>query len=158
MFHSSHCLHILQHILLHQHQIYHAFNSTLSWSLATLVYLCKLLYSKYVLPKHSPLSPQMTELHHSSIIILFCNSKEKKVISALPPFPIHLFRSHSNHNIYPFPTLSTILSKSFQNLSLSSPFPSLGPYTTQTLILEILNLIHRILSKVYHCTVPHIIL
>ena len=63
-------------------------------------------------------------------------------------FSIHLLRSCKTHNLYQFPTLSIVLSMSFQNLSLSSSFPSLGlyPTITQKLTLENLNLIHRILE------------
>ena len=38
--------------------------------------------------------------------------------------PTYLLRSLSKHNLYPLPTLSTTLSKSFQKFSLSSTFPS----------------------------------
>ena len=56
---------------------------------------------------------------------------------ALVPSPSHLFRSPIIHNLYPFHTLFLVLSMSFQNPSLFSPIPSLGPYQ------RILELTHQ---------------
>ena len=95
---------------------------------------------------HSSLSAQKST---TLLPFLFSPGTPKAtVIPALTVSPIHLFRSSSTLNLYQFPTLSTVLSKSFQNLSLFSPIPSLGlyPTTTQTLTLQNLSLIHRILE------------
>ena len=68
------------------------------------------------------------------------------VIPDLILSPIHLFRSPRMHSLYPFPTLSRSLSMSFQNLSLSSPSPSLRPYNYTIFSPWKLELIQRILK------------
>ena len=111
------------------------FISAPSWPLATLVYLCKLLCLKYMLPTHSLLSVQ----NFTTLLPLSFSPGTSKtpVMPALVLSPIYPFISPRMNNLYPFPTLSRILSMSFQKLSLSSPSPSLGPNptTTQTIIL-----------------------
>ena len=91
---------------------------------------------------HPYLHPSHCSFHMMPYIclILFCPSandtiflllsfspgtSKAPVTLALNLFPIHPFRSLSMHNLYPLPTLSIILSKSFQNLSLSLPSLSL---------------------------------
>ena len=150
--HSSHCpyiVHILQHNLLHQYKIYHALYLH---SILAPCHPCVLLQTpmlKYVLPTHSPLSKQ----NFITLLPLSFSPGTPKapLMPSLVLSSIHPFRSHRMHNLYPFTTLSKILSMLFQNLSLSSPSPSLGPYlaTTQTLTLENLNLIQRILELTY---------
>ena len=67
------------------------------------------------------------------------------------PALINPFRSTIMQNLYPFLMPSRVLSILFQDLSFSSPSPSLElyPTMTQTLILENLNLIQRILELTY---------
>ena len=109
------------------------FNYILSCPLATLVYLCKLLWFKCYPQNATTLLP----------LSFSPGTLKATVISALILSPIHLFRSTRMHNLYQFPTLSRALSISFQNLSLSSS-SSLGPYPTitQTLIQRIIELTH----------------
>ena len=127
--HHPHILHISQHILLHQHKIYHA-----------------LYFYYFLIPCHSCVlmqtsvlkicvthtqSPFYAKLHHSFTPLSFSPRTPKTpVMPALVLSPIHPFRSprmHNLYNLYQFPPLSRVQSMSFQNLSLSSPSPSLGP-------------------------------
>ena len=133
--------------LFHHHQIYHTFylHSFLG-SCHPCVLMQTLVLEVCVTYTYPPFS---TELHHSSFIIFFTWNFKIPAIPALTLSPIRLFRFSRMHNLFfPFPNLFTILSNSFQNHSLSSPFHSLGPYPTipQTLTLENLNLIRRILE------------
>ena len=121
------------------------FISPPSQQLATLVYLCKPLFLKYVLPIHISLSAQNST---TSLPLLFSPGTPKApVLPSLTSSPIHPFTFPKIHNLYPF-LLYPTLSISFQNTFLSSPSPSerLYPTTTQTLTLENLNLIQRILE------------
>ena len=106
---------------------------------------------KFWHPQTAPFQHRTSPLFFHYIIVLLWNSKSTSysVIPALTQSPIHPFRSSSTHNPHTFPTLSTILSKLFHNISLTSPFPSMEPYpttTTQTLTLENMNLIYRIVE------------
>ena len=106
-------------------------------------------------------SPFFAKLHTLLPLSFSPGTPKAPVMPALGLSLIHPFRSPRMHNQYPFPTLSRVLPMSFQNVFLSSPSPSLGlyPTTTQTLTLENLNLLQRILELThwYHCTVPYII-
>ena len=79
------------------------FTSTSSWPLATLVYLGKLLYLKYV-PYTQP--PFNTELHHASPMFVISWNSKAPVILVLTLSPIPPFWSPSMYNLYSFPTLS----------------------------------------------------
>ena len=127
------------------------FTSTLSWPLAFLVYLCKLLCLKYVLPTNGSLSAQKSTI----FFILFSPGYIKSTSNILTHpllHPIHSDLLPHTINLYPLPTLSKTLSRSFQSVSLSSPSPSEGLYpttTTHILTLENLNLTHRIPEQAY---------
>ena len=77
---------------------------------------------KYVLPTHSPLLAQNST---TLLPLSFSTGTPKALVR--PPlalFPIHPFRTPRIYNLYPLPALSmSILSMTFQNLSLSSPSP-----------------------------------
>ena len=111
------------------------------------MYICKLLYSNCVLSTHSSLRTQNS---NSLLSLSFSPGTPKApVILALALSPFHPFRFPRMHNysLYSLPTLSTVLSMSFKNLFLSSPFPFWSyPTTTQTLILKNLILIQRFLE------------
>ena len=119
-----------------------------SWPLSTLVYACKLLCLKYELPKHIPLSHRSQPLSfHYHLPPEFQMHQLYTSLSYLPLI-------HSDlplYNLYPLPTLSTILSK------------TVGPYTSimHTLTLENfeLNLYwsRANTSKLSYKTVQHII-
>ena len=139
--HSSHCRHILHKTL------YILLTSILSWPLVTRRYLCKFLCYSHTVPFQRRTPPLFS--HFCSLLEL-----EKNQLYRLSPHP---FRSPSAHNLHPFPTLSIVLSMSFQNFSLSSPIPSLGPYptTTQSLPLENLTLMRRILDLTRPKSIRH---
>ena len=105
---SSYCphiLHIAQQIPLYQHQNYYAF---------------------YLHSTLTPCHPFSTELNHSAtIIILFSNFKSNSYTSSSLSL-IHPFRFPRMYKLYPLPPLSIILSMPFQDISLSSTFPSIG--------------------------------
>ena len=119
------------------------FISTLSWPLAILVYLRKLLCMKYELSKHSSLSVQ-----YPTFLLPMSFSPGTPKAPVMPVHflsHIHPFRSPRMHDLYPFPMLSSVMPVSFQNMSLLQH--SLGPYpiTTQTLTLKNFNVIQRLL-------------
>ena len=69
--------------------------------LATILYLCKNICSKYVLPPSVPLQPR-TPPNFFHYHFLSWKSKSSGY-TVLTQFPIHLFRFPSTHNLYPFP-------------------------------------------------------
>ena len=83
------------------------------------------------------------------------------VIMALTLSPIHPFRSLNIHNLYLFPTLSTVLSKSFQNPFFTISFIYAIPHHHTNFNPWELELNPQgsgaKTSKVYHHTVSHII-
>ena len=108
------------------------FTSTPSKHLATLVNSSAQVKLSHIQP------PFSTEMNHASSIIIFSWNSKNTNYAALTRSPTY----HSD--LYPLPTLSTTLSRSFQNLSFSSQSPSVGPQptTTHTLTHMILELTH----------------
>ena len=104
------------------------FISIPSWPFATLVYLCKLLLLKYMLPTHSPLYSQ-----NSTILVplLFSPGTPKTpVMPTLVLPPIHPFRSPLKASLkeesiwlLSFVTLSTV----FQIFLISQKFFEITP-------------------------------
>ena len=108
---------------------------------------------------HSPLFAQ----NSTTFLPLSFSSETQKapIMPALFLSPIHPFRSLRMPNLYPFPTLSRVLSMSFQNLFLSSPSPSLGSY--HHIYFNLWRLEFNLENsraktpKVYRFTAPHIV-
>ena len=110
------------------------------------MYLCTLLCLKYVLLPQSPLSSQNC---NTLLPLSFSPGTPKApVMPSLVLSAIHPFRSPRMHNLYPFPTLSRVLSMSFQNLFFTISFIGVihHHHTNQILTLKTLNLIHGILE------------
>ena len=145
--HSLHCPHILpilQQISLYPHSILIHCHPYI---------LMQTLVLEVELPTHSLLSAQ----NFNTLLLSAFSPQTPKapVMQGLALSPIHPFIYPRMHSLYPFPTLSRILSMLFQNLSLSLLSPSLRPYptTTQTLTFENLNLIHRILELTHQTSI-----
>ena len=141
--HSSHCPHPA-----HSTRSIMLFTSIRSWTLATLVYLSKLLCLKYVLPKHSPLSAQ-----YSTTLLLLSFSYGTQLAPDMPSLilsPIHPFRSPRLEYLYP---------KSFLIFTISFTGDIPHHHTNfNPRKLEFNPEDSRSKTpKAYHCAAPHIV-
>ena len=142
----SHPAYKVQYFFLYQYQIYHVHYLHFIWPLPTLLQLRNVCMHYLHIEKSITLLP----LSFSPV------TPNPPVMPAFILSPTHPFRSSNTHHLYPIPTLSTTLSNSYHNLSLSSPSPSVRPYTftTHTLIPENVNLTHRALEFTHLKSVP----
>ena len=123
------------------------FNSTRPIMVFTFLGLChpcvlmQILMFEVCYPHIASFQHRTTPLfsHFHSLLEL-----QKHQLYRLSPYLQSIHSGLPAPNLYPFPSLSIVLSESFQNVSLSSSIPSLRPYpiTTQTLIHRILELTH----------------
>ena len=115
--HRLHIIHTFHRISLYQHQIYRVHNF---YSISTSSHPGVLLY--ILMTKILITYPQPSSPHVSSPLLplSFSLGMSNRPIILPRDIPLHPFRSSITPNLYPLPTLSKRISKSFQNLTLSS--------------------------------------